>query len=191
MYYLIDHIAVVKRGRWFSFRRNEVQKVISIPAARSWMLGRTAFEPIEAGAGASDAAQRNMLALADVEYVITVEVRLSAQAQPPADNIWKYVEQVRSRAAKGKCAHRPALGCREFAADFDVVEDLATVQADPTLTEQLGVMLYDVFDPAERATQRHVRQRPVFFRAHVEAGRMNCHPDRIKDDLIRPASRRN
>src|SRR5947209_19966263 len=66
MYYVIDSLGVVKRGKWFSFRRNEVQKVISLDAARAWMAGKRAFEPIEAGGGAADAAQRNMLALAGV-----------------------------------------------------------------------------------------------------------------------------
>src|SRR6202171_2195339 len=71
MYYLIDSIGVVKRGRWFSFRRNEVQKVISLEATRSWMTGKKAVEPIEAGGGAADAAQRNMLCLHDVANVST------------------------------------------------------------------------------------------------------------------------
>lgn len=37
MCYIIDQIAVVKKGRWFSFRRNEVSSVISIDSAKSWM----------------------------------------------------------------------------------------------------------------------------------------------------------
>ena len=32
MFYLIDSIRIVKRGRWVSFRRNEVTKVISSTA---------------------------------------------------------------------------------------------------------------------------------------------------------------
>src|SRR5205823_9435122 len=40
MYYLIDSITVVKPGKWFSFRRNEVQKVISIPSAVKWVNGK-------------------------------------------------------------------------------------------------------------------------------------------------------
>ncbi len=103
MYYLIDSIGVVKRGKWFSFRRNEVSKVISVDAVRSWMTGGKEFEPIEAGGGASDAAQRNMLALADVEYVITAEVRLTREANPASDNVPKYVEQLRMRAAREVC----------------------------------------------------------------------------------------
>jgi CRISPR-associated protein Cas5d len=187
MHYLIDSIGVVKRGKWFSFRRNEVSKVISLEAARAWMTGKKPFEPIEAGGGAADAAQRNMLALADVEYVITAEVRLTRQARPPADNVWKYVEQIRARAARGKCAHRPALGCREFAADFDLVPDPTAVALDVQFNDdQLGIMLYDVFDPRQRESERHVNPRPVFFRARVAAGRLDCHPERV--DLIRPAT---
>jgi len=179
MYYLIDSISVVRRGRWFSFRRNEVQKVISVDAARGWMTGKRAFEPIESGGGVPSAAQRNMLGLADVEYVIIAEIRLTKQADPRTDNIPKYVEQVRSRAVHGKCAHRPALGCREFSADFDLVEDPGTVSLDIGFNDEPGIMLYDVFDPRERATTRYVQPRPVFFRPRVVSGRMDCHPDRV------------
>jgi CRISPR-associated protein Cas5d len=188
MYYLIDSIGVVKRGKWFSFRRNEVQKVISIDAARSWMAGRRAFEPIMAGGGAADAAQRNMLGLAGVEYLITADVRLTSKANPPADNIWKYIEQARTRAVRGKCAYRPYLGVRECAADFEAVDDPTTVALDAGFNDEPGIMLYDVFDPRNRESERHVRPKPVFFRPKVVAGRMDCHPDRV--ELIRPATGR-
>jgi len=183
MYYLIDSITVIRPGCWFSFRRNEVEKVVSIDAAKRWMDGKEPAEPIRAGAGADDMAQRNMLALVDVEYVFTAEVRLTARHDPRRDNVPKYVDQLLSRAAKGKCAHRPALGCREFVADFELVEKPPVVANG--LNEDLGVMLYDVFDPVDRATQRYVAPRPVFFRAKVAAGRMDCHPDRIAGDMIR------
>src|SRR5947209_16184067 len=80
MYYLIDSITVVRPGRWFSFRRNEVKTVVSIDQAKKWMTGKEPVEPIQAGGGADDAAQRNMLALADVEYVFTAGVRLTTKA---------------------------------------------------------------------------------------------------------------
>lgn len=188
MYYLIDSIGVVKRGKWFSLRRNEVQKVISLTAARSWMTGRQTIEPIEAGGGAADAAQRNMLALADVEYLITAEIRLTAKADPQTDNVWKYVEQLRSRAARGKCAHRPYLGVRECVADFEAVDDPVALMLDAGFNDEPGIMLYDVFDPRNRASERHVQPRPVFFRPKIVAGRMDCHPERV--ELIRSGSGR-
>jgi len=186
MYYLVDAITVVRPGKWFSFRRNEVQKVVSVPAALRWMAGRDAVDPIRAGGGADDAAQRNMLALAGVEYVFTAEVRLTKSGREKGENTAKYVEQLMWRARKGKCTHRPALGCREFAADFELVETPPEVPNG--LSEDLGLMLYDVFDPANRESERHVAPRPVFFDAAVKDGRMDCHPDRVR--LVRPGTGR-
>jgi CRISPR-associated protein Cas5d len=157
-----------------------------MPMAMRWMDGREQVEPIRAGGGADDASQRNMLALADVEYVFTAEIRLTQKADPRTDNIPKYVDQVMSRAAKGKCAHRPALGCREFAANFEIVEKPPAVTNG--LTEDLGLMLYDVFDPTSRATDRNVAPKPVFFAASVTNGRMDCHPDRVR--LVRAGTGR-
>ena len=86
MCYVIDQIAVVKKGRWFSFRRNEVSAVISMDSAKSWMRGKTPVKFIEAGGGAADAAQRNMLALTEVDYLITAEVRLARQLSRPSNS---------------------------------------------------------------------------------------------------------
>jgi len=188
MYYLIDSIAVVKKGRPLSFRRNEVQKIISIPEAQKWMRGTKARCYIEAGGGAADAAQRNMLALADVEYIIKAEVHLTRRSVKPRCNETKYLEEIRRRGSRGKCCHRPALGCREFAADFDWVDDPTAVELADWPDEDLGLMLYDVFDPAVRAeatnAHPHVRPGAVFFRAKIQNAIMDCHPDRAV--LVRP-----
>lgn len=192
MCYIIDRIAVVKRGRWFSLRRNEVSAVISMDSAKSWMSGKTQVKFIEAGGGAADAAQRNMLALADVEYLITAEVRLTKRASPPNDNLGKYLDEIRRRASRGKCFHRPALGCREFAADFDWVdpETVASIPLANWPEEDLGLMLYDVFDHnrREHATDNdpHVRPGAVFFRAEVKNAALECHPDTLGDRILRP-----
>lgn len=162
MYYLIDSIRIVKPGSWFSFRRNEVTRVVSIDSAKSWMKEPEKAKPIMAGGGAEDCTQRNMLARQNVEYLITAEVRLTHLARPPRDNLGKYTDEIRRRARSGKCFHRPGLGMREFAADFElVVEDpdafltarLASLPEDeqaPPMQQKLGLMLYDVFDPRLR-----------------------------------------
>ncbi|MBT9158804.1 MAG: CRISPR pre-crRNA endoribonuclease Cas5d [Dehalococcoidia bacterium] len=151
MYYVIDNIAVVKKGRWFSFRRNEVSSVINIDQAKSWMLGKTPVKYIAAGGGAADAAQRNMLALMDVEYLITAEVRTTRRHDASRFTIKKYLCAIQRRASNGKCCHRPVLGCREFAADFDWVEDPAKINLVEWREEDLGLMLYDIFDVDQRA----------------------------------------
>ncbi len=188
MCYLISSIAAVKKGRWLSFRRNEVQKTISIPEAQKWMRGTRTVRYIEAGGGAADAAQRNMLALADVEYIINAEVRLTKRAVASRCSERKYLDEIRRRASRGKCCHRPALGCREFAADFEWVDDLSAVGLEAWPSEDLGLMLYDVFDPAFRTEASddapHMRPQAVFFHAKVANALMDCHPERVA--LVRP-----
>jgi CRISPR-associated protein Cas5d len=160
MYYLIDAIRIIKRGRWFSFRRNEVISVINLSSVKTWMQAPKKVIPIRAGGGAADGTQRNMLALEDVEYLITAEVRLS-DIGIRRNGLPKYLEEIKRRAQSGKCYHRPALGVREFAADFEWEEDAQAALERRAAElgcnwrdddEELGLMLYDVFDQHERAT---------------------------------------
>lgn len=160
MFYLIDSIGVVKRGRWVSFRRNEVTKVISLDSAKTWMKEPEKTTPIQAGGGADDGTQRNMLALQDVEYLITAEVCTTPLADRPEDRREKYLAEIERRARAGKCFHRPGLGMREFAADFEWEDDADAAfqrrqtelgQTASQFNEDLGLMLYDVFDHRERA----------------------------------------
>ena len=151
MYYLIESIRVVKRGEWVSFRRNEVMTKVSIRNAQTWMKNPEKFSPIQAGGGAPDGTQRNMLALEHVEYVLTAELRLSELGRRAAQKLPKYRDEFERRARKGKCFHRPALGVREFAADFEWIDDPDATPLADWPDEDLGLMLYDVFDPGARA----------------------------------------
>ena len=159
MYYLIDAIRIIKRGRWLSFRRNEVINVISLDSAKTWMKTPEKVTPIRAGGGAADGTQRNMLALEDVEYLITAEVHLTDIGKQH-NGLLKYLEEIKRRTQSGKCYHRPALGVREFAADFEWEEDAQAALERRAAElgsnwrgyeEELGLMLYDVFDRKERA----------------------------------------
>lgn len=151
MLYLIDSIKVIKRGVWTSFRRNEVTKRISLSQAKSAMAGTGEVSTIKAGGGAADATQRNMLALQDVEYIITAEVALSELGKHSNQVLPKYKEEIERRVRSGKCFHRPSLGVREFSADFDWVENPNDFSPETTWNEELGLMLYDVFSYKERA----------------------------------------
>lgn len=204
MYYLIDTIRVIKKGRWISLRRNEVKDVVSIDQARRWSARPESFTPIAAGGGVG--AQRCMLALADIEYVITAEVLLTNLGRGDGQDIKKYTQEIRRRALAGKCFHRPALGLREFAADFEWADDPeatlkergAATRADRNWEaiwpcEDLGLMLFDVFDLADREIGfqwvpddglkfrgNKAAPRAWFFHAEVKQARMCCHPSRIQ-----------
>jgi CRISPR-associated protein Cas5d len=176
MHYLVDCIHIIKRGRWLSVRRNEVTAVVSMDNATSWMNGTRKVSPIQAGGGAADGTQRNMLALEDVEYLITAEVRLTGLAQPLRDNPKKYLDKIKNRARIGKCFHRPCFGVREFEANFTLEDtgadaafarrrqELAATGAPlvPISYEPLGLMLYDVFDHQQRERGfRWLRQEEI------------------------------
>ena len=158
--YRVAAIRVVRRGRWASIRRNEVQSVISLRNVSQWMAQPEKVKPIEAGGGAPDGTQRNMLALQEVEYIISAELRTTPLADRKTDPPMKYFAEFKRRAQQGKCFHRPALGMREFAADFEWVDDPQIAMEERTVElgtcwrqpeEDLGLMLYDVFSPNARA----------------------------------------
>ena len=154
IYYLIDAVRVVKKGRWFSFRRNEV--ISTIGSAQAWMKDPSKVSYIEAGGGAKDGTQRNMLALQEVEYLITAEVRLSGLGKNSPHGLPKYMSEIERRAKSGKCFHRPCLGVREFAADFEWAENPQAMleERNPAWqshNDEPGLMLYDLFDVNERA----------------------------------------
>ncbi|MCI0348190.1 MAG: type I-C CRISPR-associated protein Cas5c [Acidobacteriales bacterium] len=181
IYYLIDAIHVIKRGRWCSFRRNEVISVISIDSTKTWMKSPEKVSPIQAGGGAPDGTQRNMLALQDVEYLVTAEVRLTEIGRQSGETIQKYRAEIERRAKSGKCYHRPALGMREFAADFEFEQDAQTalerrgreLGADwHSYNEDIGLMLYDVFAPEARAHGfRWLREGEHLADPHAHPGR--------------------
>ncbi len=112
-----------------------------------------------------DRAQRHSVCLRDVDYLIFAD----AQVKPHiTDDHAKFRDQFRRRVERGQCYHRPALGCREFAAEFGPAEG-----APPPVgwTEDLGLMLWDLeYKPKPPYW-------PKFFNAHIENGVVKV-PDR-------------
>ncbi len=180
IYYLIDSIHVIQRGRWLSLRRNEVISVISLDSAKTWMKFPEKVSPIQAGGGAPDGTQRNMLGLQSVEYLITAEVRLTEIGRQSGETLQKYRAEIERRVKSGKCYHRPCLGVREFAADFDWEDDAraalerrgSELGADwHSYNEDIGLMLYDVFAPEARAHGFH------WLREGEHLADPHAHPD--------------
>ncbi len=170
--WVVDRIHVLKPIRFQSFRRNEVGSKISSQKARSAMNNGTV-----SGLGLSiedDRQQRQTIALYDVAYVIEAHFEMTSKAgssDAATDTAAKHYEMFTRRAAKGQCFHRPCLGCREFAADFELVEgDLPKADLPPDqlkllqaqADKDLGWMLYDIDFENDK--------QPIFFRAQLEGG---------------------
>lgn len=199
LYYIVSSVHILKRGAWSSIRRNEIQDTISPRSAYQWRTDSKAISYVSAGGGSKDGTQRNMLALRDVAYVISAELRTSALATRSIDTCKKYLSEFKRRAQKGKCFHRPGLGMREFAADFQWVDqphDEHQRYGSPAINEDLGIMLYDVFSPKKRQhgfiwngpesssksayTGTLLKPSSCYFKAAIKDSVLDCHPDSVE-----------
>lgn len=142
----VSQIDVLKPIKWESARRNEVGAVMSP------RIGRLFIE--------DQRQQRAGLFLRDVAYTIHAYFELTERTGPE-DNVIKFEEIFLRRAEKGQCFHRPYLGCREFAADFEPVN--GEPPPPEPIDRDLGWMLYDIeFSGKE--------PMPRFFHASLERG---------------------
>jgi CRISPR-associated protein Cas5d len=153
----IRSIKVLKEIAFTSFRRNEVNSRAVSPAM-SVILGGGQVNHFFAD---DDRAQRNTVALRDVDYVVAADFSLTAKAGP-SDNINKFVEMFQRRVEKGQHFHQPYFGCREFVAD---IQPATGVEPSIEDSRDLGLMLWDIaFAPKDN--------RPIFFHAVLENGVM-------------------
>jgi len=157
----IDRIKVLKPILRMAVRRNEVNSRLSTDSAISWMQGDSL--PYHYFAD-EDRAQRNMVALRDVDYVIDAHFEMTARAKE-GDNVRKFEEMFLRRLEKGQCFQTPYLGCRELVAEFGSANDHPRPIAE---TRELGRMLHDIdFGPP---------LRPVFFEATLQDGVVTIPP---------------
>ena len=110
-FWQVREIQVLKPIRHFSILRNEVNDRMSHKAAQRWMKEGGGYFADER----EHRAQRHTLGLYDVSYVIRADVALKPDVSYSEA---KYRDQFRRRVKRGRCYHRPYLGCREFAAEF-------------------------------------------------------------------------
>lgn len=165
-------IEVLSPIRWASVRRNEV--------------GKTASPRIDGIFVEDERQQRAGLILRDVRYRIYADFdfippdkRGSAAASssneaPEDESESKYAAMFERRARKGQCFNQPYLGCREFSAEFRLIDSDAPPYPPIQESRDLGWMLYDMDfrDPDN--------PKPQFFKAAMVAGVINVDRDRIE-----------
>ncbi len=177
----IHKIEVLKPIRWINLRRNEVGAVIStrnVQTAMNQGYGNLALN-IE-----DERQQRAGLFLRDVKYRLHSSFmphddsqhhhrypHLNANSDDDAseNSLIKFQRMFERRASKGQCFNQPYLGCREFSADFRLVDPTqSTASAPEGLGGELdlGWMLYDL-DYSNAA-----EPSPRFFKASLKDGVM-------------------
>jgi CRISPR-associated protein Cas5d len=162
--WVVDKIHVLKPIRFQSFRRNEVgAKISAITAERGMRAGSLAG----LGLAVEDARQqRAATLLVDVDYVIEAHFERTEKAKED-DTEAKHISMFKRRAAAGQCFHRPCLGAREFAADFELIADGTPLPTSALPQDQrdrdLGWMLHDIDFTNGKNESR-------FFRARLRGG---------------------
>ena len=137
----ITELRVLNEITFVSLMRNEVSGKIPVGNVRTaYKNGDLSKLPIDA---AKMRVQRRDRILRDVAYVIKAEFRRTRHAGPE-DVPQKYIEMFQRRASKGQCFHRPYLGCREFPAHFELLDQLPKAHASLQGNIRLGWMLYDL-----------------------------------------------
>lgn len=146
--WVVEQIDVLEPIRFTTIRRNEVASKAS--ARKPCIL-------IE-----EDRQQRAATLLKNVGYLIHAHMEMTPKAGE-GDNPTKLHEMFTRRASGGQCFMQPYLGCREFPAYFELVED-ASRFTPQQVTKELGYMLHDL-DYSDTSSPE-----PRFFKAALEGG---------------------
>lgn len=119
-----------------------------------------------------DRQQRTSLVLKDVAYRIQAWIEL----RKGETNIGKHLDCFRCRAERGQYFHKPFLGCREFAADFewlgDRPDDDESITPPDDLFMSIGPMLYDTaYIENKKHYEKNEEDRLEFWRHENDEAR--------------------
>lgn len=171
----VRRIKVLKEISYTTFRRNEVLYRAVSPALSVVQNGGPVnhffVDDVDDEGKLKNRAQRNTIALRNVDYIVEADFSLTSKAGP-SDNINKFVEMFQRRVEKGQHFHQPYFGCREFVADVvPATGEELSVQD----TRDLGLMLWDIeFSPKAN--------RAIFFNARLDNGILNV-PENPKSEV--------
>lgn len=172
MRWRVERILVLAPIRTIAFRRNEVNRKAPTPSAALVSAGGQA--PVLLAD--EDRAQRNAVALRDVDYIFEARIELTDKADPRQDTVTKYAEMFSRRLEKGQHFHQPYLGCRECVCDVSPPDG---TERPIGLTRNLGLMLWDIdFAPQNRDKSFTASNRPVFYHAQLVDGVVDVPPSK-------------
>lgn len=180
MRWVVDRLRVLNPIRWTHIRRNEINSKIPVGNVKKAMAGK---EIVLGIAVEEDRAQRAAMILRDVCYGIEAHIEVLEHHGPEDKPEAKHLDQFRRRAEKGEYFHHPYLGCREFPADFELVNEFPPCHESLRREHDLGFMLHDIIfvpDPkgeiVESNKGRRLRAESRFFRAVMRDGIIEVPP---------------
>lgn len=187
-YWQVDKIELLCEPAYIALRRNEVKDKVNATAVRRWIDGKDHPEPIWADADKAltstdtkGRTQRQTMAIRNPHYRLYAHIvpRPRFQTQQAS-----YDEQFIRRATHGKCFQQPYLGCREFVAFYRYIEALGNEPDPVNYSQDLGLMLYDVFD-LRKANDCQAKPFISLFKAKLERGVLEV-PPYESDEVLKP-----
>ncbi len=142
-YWQVTKMELLAYPSYIALRRNEVSHTVAADRTiNQWMKHPEKFSPIIAD-DRNCRQQRQTMALRNPAFRIHAHV----VARPGFEkSLIAFDRQFERRAKQGKFFNMPCMGCREFPAFFEYVADVEKEDAPVEINQNLGFMLYDVFD---------------------------------------------
>lgn len=164
----VERIYVFNEISFTALKRNELNSKSVTPSVQMMDGGRREFTYGIYGIDVElDRAQRNTLALRNVDYQFEAFFSLTGRAGQD-DNIYKFIDMFSRRVEKGQHFHQPYLGCRECVAE--IFSPIGNPQDQViSSSKELGIMLWDI----EFATADKRQNTPLFFNAKLENGKID------------------
>ncbi len=181
MRWVIDRIHVLAPIRFTHVRRNEVDSKIPIKGPTGVLAAMRSDRGALGIAVEDHRQQRAAMLLRDVCYGIEAHVDVLESSEAYVNGLEKpeakHLRTFKDRAARGQYFHHPYLGCREFPAEFELVEEFPLCPEELRGERDLGFMLHSiefVADPkgeiVEANSGRRLRAEPRFFRPTMHNG---------------------
>jgi CRISPR-associated protein Cas5d len=155
--WVIDEIHICKPIELSNIARNERKSIIPNPSKNA--LKGEEVTIIQSKGLQEDILQRTTIMLVNVEYVIKAHFEMTEKCGDE-DTQEKHYNIFLRRARKGQCFNQPYLGCREFSANFSLIENEEISAINET--RELGYMLYDI--------DFENKMKPMFFKATMVNG---------------------
>lgn len=180
-YWQVEKIELLCYPSYIALRRNEVSQTVAADSTiNQWIRNPEKIKPIIAD-DKNCRQQRQTMALRNPSFRIHAHV----VARPGFEkSITGFDRQFERRATHGKFFAMPSMGCREFPAFFKYVADVVTEVPPVEFNQDLGFMLYDVFD-LRRVNNEFSKPFVSVFKAEIENGILQV-PDYFDQKVLKP-----
>jgi CRISPR-associated protein Cas5d len=166
-YWQVTRIELLSPPSYIALRRNEISNTVAADSTvKGWMRDSEKFSPLVADGCRQ---QRQTMALREPKFRIHAHIVARSGFEK---SLIGFDRQFERRATKGKFFAMPCMGCREFPAFFEYVEDVESArEKEPAadVNQDLGHMLYDVFDLG-KANDEFAKPYVSVFMAEIKDG---------------------